>query len=299
MTAEFIAKRLGGHKVGKGWSARCPAHRDRNPSLSIEDSVSGRVLVKCWAGCPQHSVIAELRKRGLWGRAATRALPRSSCLDPDDHQKDPDAGKRTEEALAVWEASLPATATPVETYLAGRKIRIPLPDTLRYHPALPHPSGYMLPAMVALVTRGEDDVPLAIHRTFLAAGGKGKAPVDQSKMMKGPCSGGAVRLADTHSNGPLMIGEGIETCLAAMQAKDYPAWAALSTSGLRALDLPVAVRDLIVLADGDDAGESAARECASRWVREGRRVQIARPPQGFDFNDMLLGRATRIKEDAR
>jgi len=30
-----------------------------------------------------------------------------------------------------------------------------------------------------------------------------------------------------------MVGEGIETCLAAMQATGNPAWAALSTSGLR------------------------------------------------------------------
>ena len=85
-----------------------------------------------------------------------------------------------------------------------------------------------------------------------------------------------------------MVGEGIETCLAAMQATGHPAWAALSTSGLRTLDLPDDVRDVIVLADGDDAGEAAARDCAWRWKREGRRVRIARPPQGMDFNDMLL-----------
>jgi putative DNA primase/helicase len=94
----------------------------------------------------------------------------------------------------------------------------------------------------------------------------------------------------------LMVGEGIETCLAAMQATGNPAWAALSTSGLRALDLPKDVRDVIVLADGDDAGEAAARDCAWRWKREGRRVRIARPPQGMDFNDMLMDRTPRIKE---
>ena len=85
--------------------------------------------------------------------------------------------------------------------------------------------------------------------------------------------------------------EGIETCLAAMQATGHPAWAALSTAGLRALDLPGDVRDAIVLADGDAAGEAAARDCAWRWKREGRRVRIARPPQGTDFNDMLMAGA--------
>ena len=147
------------------------------------------------------------------------------------------------------------------------------------------------------MTRGSDDAPLAIHRTFLARDGAGKAPVDPQKMMLGPCRGGAVRLADPGD--VLMVGEGIETCFAAMQATGHPTWAALSTSGLRTLDLPSDVRDVIVLADGDDRGEAAARDCAWRWKREGRRVRIARPPQGMDFNDMLMGRAPRIEEGAQ
>jgi hypothetical protein len=49
---------------------------------------------------------------------------------------------------------------------------------------------------VALVTRGADDAPIAIHRTYLARNGVGKEPVDPSKMMLGPCRGGAVRLTE-------------------------------------------------------------------------------------------------------
>ena len=112
--------------------------------------------------------------------------------------------------------------------------------------------------------------------------------------MLGPCRGGAVRL--TTPTDLLMVGEGIETCLAAMQVTGNPAWAALSTSGLRALDLPEAVREVIVLADGDDPGDAAARDCALRWQRVGRRVRIARPPRGQDFNDMLTGRAPHNRE---
>ncbi len=95
-----------------------------------------------------------------------------------------------------------------------------------------------------------------------------------------------------------MIGEGLETCLAAMQATELPAWAALSTSGLRAVDLPARVGEVIVLADGDDAGEAAARSCALRWKGEGRRVRIARPPPGFDFNDVLLGGLSYSEDSA-
>jgi hypothetical protein len=151
--------------------------------------------------------------------------------------------------------------------------------------------------MVSLVTRGTDGTPIAIHRTFLARDGKGKAPVDPQKMVLGQCRGGAVRLG--MPGDLLMVGEGIETCLAAVHATGYPAWAALSTSGLRSLDLPEAVRDLIVLADGDAPGGSAAHACAWRWKREGRRVRIARPPQGMDFNDLLVGDTPHIGERVR
>ena len=145
--------------------------------------------------------------------------------------------------------------------------------------------------MVALVTRGPCGTPIAIHRTFLARDGAGKAPVNPQKMMLGPCRGGAVRLAEP--NGALMIGEGIETCLAAMAASGKPAWSALSTSGLRSLDLPDAVRDVIVLADGDPPGEAAALDCRRRWKREGRHARIARPPAGMDFNDLLVREAAQ------
>ena len=124
-----------------------------------------------------------------------------------------------------------------------------------------------------------------------------KAPVNPQKMMLGPCLGGAVRLS-----GPgdiLMVGEGIETCLAALRATGHPTWAALSTSGLKSLDLPEHVRDVMVLADGDEPGELAARNCAWRWKHEGRRVWIARPPYGKDFNDLLMGRVACVEEGAR
>jgi putative DNA primase/helicase len=151
--------------------------------------------------------------------------------------------------------------------------------------------------MVALVTHGATGSPIAVHRTFLARDGGGKAPVDPAKMMLGPCRGGAVRLGEPGA--VLMVGEGIETRLAAMLATGNAAWAALSTSGLRSLDLPREIRDVIVLADGDEPGEAAAKECAQRFKREGRRVRIARPSQGMDFNDLLRAPTPFFTEGAR
>lgn len=298
MTAETIAKALGGRRAGSGWSARCPAHRDRTPSLSLCDTGDGKVLVRCHAGCDQDKVIAQLKSSGLWSQNGPRLFRyAASRRVTKPTEPDRDQVERTEAALSIWQAAKPASGTLIETYLGSRGLRLPQTAALRFHAALKHPSGDSWPAMIALVKRGSDSMPIAIHRTYLAHNGTGKAPVEPQKMMLGPCRGGAVCLAEPGD--VLMIGEGIETCLAAMQETGHPAWAALSTSGLRALDLPKDVRDVIVLADGDDAGEAAARGCALRWKRDGRRVRIARPPKGMDFNDMLVSRASFIKEGAQ
>jgi hypothetical protein len=297
MNAEIIVKALGGCRTGAGWMAHCPAHDDRTPSLSVRDSTNGKVLLRCHAGCEQEWVIAALRTRGLWRERGLRSFLRQTPSPGVEGLSGQDDTKRSKAALAIWHSTIPADGTLVEAYLLSRGLHLPTSPILRFHARLKHPSDGTWPAMVALVTRGSDSTPLAIHRTFLARDGAGKAPVDPQKMMLGPCRGGVVRLADPSDL--LMVGEGIETCLAAMQATGNPTWAALSTSGLRSLDLPKDVCDVIVLADGDDAGEAAAQDCAWRWKREGRRVRIARPPHGLDFNDMLMGRAPHIEEGVR
>ncbi|MCH7550273.1 MAG: hypothetical protein IIA35_01005 [Proteobacteria bacterium] len=63
MHARTIAKALGGRKAGGCWMARCPAHDDREPSLSISTGDQGKVLVRCHAGCDQAMVIAVLEAR--------------------------------------------------------------------------------------------------------------------------------------------------------------------------------------------------------------------------------------------
>ena len=76
MTAAQIARALPrGRKSGVGYIACCPAHEDRNPSLSLRDA-DGRVLVRCHAGCTQEAVIGALRAAGLWPEREWRPLLR-------------------------------------------------------------------------------------------------------------------------------------------------------------------------------------------------------------------------------
>lgn len=65
MTAEEVAQRLQKpRRAGSGWSACCPAHDDKNPSLSISDGDKG-VIVCCHAGCSQDAVITALRAKDI------------------------------------------------------------------------------------------------------------------------------------------------------------------------------------------------------------------------------------------
>lgn len=124
-----------------------------------------------------------------------------------------------------------------------------------------------------------------ILRTFLAPDGRAKAPVEPAKMMLGKVAGGAVRLAPAADG--MVVGEGIESTLSAMQASGRPGWASLSTSGMRGLVLPADVREVVIVPDGDGPGHAAAIAAARRWTAEGRAVRIAAMPAGVDANDIL------------
>jgi hypothetical protein len=60
MSATALIDRLERVKsTGPGrWLALCPAHQDKNPSLSIRETEDGTVLVKCFAGCGVADVVA-------------------------------------------------------------------------------------------------------------------------------------------------------------------------------------------------------------------------------------------------
>lgn len=47
-------------KTGKGYQARCPAHDDKSPSLSLREGDDGRVLLHCHAGCATADVVAAM-----------------------------------------------------------------------------------------------------------------------------------------------------------------------------------------------------------------------------------------------
>jgi putative DNA primase/helicase len=74
MTAAQLAERLQARRSGAGWIARCPAHEDHSPSLSIGEGRDGRILLWCFAGCNPEAICAAagLRVADLFNQARTR-----------------------------------------------------------------------------------------------------------------------------------------------------------------------------------------------------------------------------------
>jgi hypothetical protein len=57
----IVLDRLPGHRQsGSGYSARCPAHPDRNASLSISTGRDGRVLLRCHRGCRADDIVRSI-----------------------------------------------------------------------------------------------------------------------------------------------------------------------------------------------------------------------------------------------
>lgn len=62
MSAQALLERLSSiRKAGPdSWTACCPAHEDRHPSLSIRLLEDGRTLVHCFAGCSTDAVMGSV-----------------------------------------------------------------------------------------------------------------------------------------------------------------------------------------------------------------------------------------------
>jgi len=55
---QAVLNRLEGvRRAAGGYVARCPAHDDREPSLSLGEGTDGRLLLFCFAGCRFETIL--------------------------------------------------------------------------------------------------------------------------------------------------------------------------------------------------------------------------------------------------
>jgi|APTNR8051073442_1049403.scaffolds.fasta_scaffold03053_7 hypothetical protein len=283
---------------GRNGMARCPAHRDRTPSLAVRE-VDGRTLVHCHAGCDQGDVIAALRAMGLWPErdeadrdAYRKPRPAPAPKPPAVYWHTGDAPENTQRACEIWRTSVPLwhpDAQPARAYLTGRGLPWPWPETLAFH-RIAHPeTNEIAPALIVARHCPVVGMVRGIQRIFLTEDGR-KYAAGTCKMSLGSIEGGRCELIWKFPVVELVIAEGVESALAAHRLFNRPAWAACG--GFPAsLPMPSTVRNVVICADHDPHGVSERRgKALARSIRaSGRRCSVVMPSvPGRDANDILL-----------
>jgi Toprim domain len=207
-----------------------------------------------------------------------------------------------ETARNRWKHARSWLAAPAIDYLASRGLIVPqdmLGHVVKFQPdgrwynrdgKWRDPNGYAYDDAPLLIFAGrhvrtdEGRCVQAIRLPHLGPG--------PSRKIHGPAKFAAIKLTpheDILAAGELCVGEGFESCLAAMMLGRENVWSVFNANGIADLLVIEGVRKLTILGEHDIANEAARIKCATRWHRAGREVVIALPDYGNDFADELIG----------
>ncbi|MEK6704618.1 MAG: toprim domain-containing protein [Bdellovibrionota bacterium] len=221
--------------------------------------------------------------KGSWKNLKDRL----QTADPKANGAPPVEGKSTVTAAKeIWEVTVAADdvkAKPLRDYLLYRGLSGLTPDSIRFCSSLAYHdrsrSEWLgnYPTMVAKIT-DQTGKFMGVHRTYLTPSGL-KAEVVEPKKMLGAAKGGAVHFDAAKEI--VAVTEGIETGLAVREGTGLPVWAALSASGLEALQIPHEVTTVYIWGDQDSSktGERSANRLARRMYDAGKRVFVLIPPR--------------------
>jgi DNA polymerase I-like protein with 3'-5' exonuclease and polymerase domains len=264
----------------------CPFHDDHKPSCHIYHD-----HFFCFVcGANGDAVTWLMEVQSLTYPEAIEAL---ESFEPRAHPPEDD-GKTLRMALALWEQAQPIAGTLAEYYLTGRHIdvtQLPADVPLRFHPHCMFGARQRHPCLLALLRDIETNAPAGILRTALTGDGK---KIDRLSLGRWHAPR-AIKLWPAGET--LIVGEGLETVLSAATRMTHedrplrPAWATVGSARLATLPPILGVKQLIVLADKDDAGCTAARHCGETAANAGCTVQLLTPINVKDFNDIVRGRA--------
>ncbi|MBM9515038.1 toprim domain-containing protein [Desulfogranum marinum] len=286
-----------------GYVTCCPCHGDKHPSMSIWDDGKGSVNVDCKTGCNWKDIKDELVNRGLlpeWkpdgnGSKYTTPLPPPKPKDPPTPEK----------PCLLWKIATrdPWDKENIKKYFANRAITIdPLPVPLKWNV---YKGEHMI---VAAATKPGDTAVYGVQRLFIDPDTHLKTPNRKGlkEQMWGKCGGGGVWFHRKENKSSILVGEGIETTLSAMQATGKNGVAALSALGMQNIVIPDETEALYILVDSDTTseiesksmiGQHAAYVLAERFAKsgDGKQVFFITPdntcfsgaPKYLDFNDLL------------
>lgn len=271
-------------RAGRELKGCCPFHPDKSPSFTI---YADDRRFQCF-GCGAEGDVLDFVQRAY----GVKLLPAIEMLDGGalrelEQQRVVATPKAdwSKAALSIWEGATAIQGTPAETYLRSRGITMALPHTLRFARLRYPQEQARRPALVAAVCTPDGDLT-GIQRTFLTEEGR-KALVPEVKLSLGRVAGGAIQLGAPVAS--LVVTEGLEDGLTLAQALGRSVWVSAGTSMLPRMELAEVTRAVVIGADGDAPGETAANKAAHAFAAAGRKVRIMRPATGFkDFNAELM-----------
>ena len=203
-----------------------------------------------------------------------------------DQVESADLGARIAGALRLWEDARDPCGTVVETYLRHRKLALSdglRHEVVRFHPALTY-RGARGPAMVALFRDLATNEPCGILRTFLDHDG-----VKLGRRLLGRAKHAAIKLDPSEDVAlGLMIGEGLETGLAAFLSGFRPVWVLGSAGATAGFPVLPGIEAITILGEIDDRGANrrATHACAARWIAAGQDAFVVVPLTGGDLADI-------------
>ncbi|MBX3404148.1 MAG: DUF3987 domain-containing protein [Phycisphaeraceae bacterium] len=284
----LTALREHGHeprKAGAGWCCKCPAHDDRDPSLSIRAGDDGRALVNCHAGCTVDAVCGAIGLRA------------SDLFEPDPSRRNGHAPRTRQSVTVTTTPRKPARNAGIgdgdaKTFPTARdavaeleRRHGPRSTTWTYHNAAGEPVG--------LVVRWNTPTGKDVRPVSRKADGSGW--IIGGMPTPRPLYGLPDLLA-TPAGSRVHVTEGEK---AADAARAVGLVATTSPHGSKSAGKadwsPVAGREVVILPDHDDAGERYADDVArlataagAKSVRVVRLVELwADLPEGGDMADLV------------
>lgn len=289
--SEVVGRTVALKRAGRELTGCCPFHADRSPSFYVDDDKGIANCFGCgWSG----DVLAFVMRSESVSLPDAAAMLGDGNWTPRDPAKVAKAAKVADDRKAslvrfarqIWRSASPIAGTPAAAYLIGRGIAPPA--YLRFTSlAYPETPG-TFPALLA-AAQSLDGRVCGVQRIYLAPDGNGKAAVPKAKLSLGRVRGAAIRLGRAAAE--LIVSGSLEDGLTVAQSvPDVPVWACPGEGVMAALDLPDAVRSVVIAADNDPPGIAAADKAAAAFAATGRAVRIMRPAAGFkDFNAELMG----------
>lgn len=190
-------------------------------------------------------------------------------------------------AKKTWEISAPIDNTLAEKYLHSRDIKLSDKDkeVLKFHPKIMNKEvGKTLPCLLLKVQKTPGGPLEAIHRIYLDENGN-KANVNQPKMALGSIKGLGIWFGEPGIK--LWVGEGSEEALSIRTMNRPFAVSTINATNFHNLTIPDYVKEIILCPNSDEAGKQSCQKALRSYKLKGRKIKVAMPPIGKDFNDLL------------